>query len=1073
MSQQQTILRVQSNIIDSVYQTTGTLDINNNNNLTISGSGETINPYILEVIDNIIDVGVGIFYVNGGHGDINYSISGLTENLSYISISYDNITYYKFDEKYGEFSGTISVNSGVYIMVTLVGLSVTGEIFYEPKPVTVYENTNLDLYSEIPIKITKSFNELQDISKRNSDLSIGLLLPGTKNNNIFFENFFDVNVGLLNFDPTKRVPCTILIDNVKHFSGYLKLNKVNVKNSLNEYDVTLYSDIGNVFGLIGNNLLKDLNFEDPEHKMNHYFTTDNIVYSWDKSNLAIQGEPLTYMYPIIHNGYEYSGDTINFSGGTLESQTRFFTSTSPIGSYNNLTDFYNAGGNKYRINSQGTGLVNNQLKPAMSIYHLIKLIFKSYGYTISGDFLNTPWLKTLYMYSYFNTDKSKFSYKLGKTETILPTDVEFILQSYDVYDYVNECDTILTNINKVLVANLVKKGTGIPVKTTEDIIIPVDFVFHPCFGADSFYTDDIIISAGSLTGTTTYPIQFWVDCGYGCPFVNEYSEYLQINSNSPIKENTISRLLPVPTDDNDVIYIEDGMYVNFNDIIDEKIKQIDILSSIAKKFDLVFVVDKEIPNNIIIEPYSYYVGTGNIYDWTDKLSYDKGFTIEPAINYIESSIKFTDMEDGDAGNVEFKNRNNRIYGENIVNNVTDFKSNEKLIQTTFSPMVVRKWDADGTDNVGLPLGINYSSNNKEIDNGDNKTIFYYYSGVKTNPKLFYWLGSFNPFIDKFNEIYDYTKSIKSYQFHIRNSSDTTETHTDTIPVISHSMSLGNINSDDSISILYNCELPQYIDVETFNTFTDKNCYNLFYKNKIDNLFNPNTRFLTGYFNLNLTDIYNLQPNDLIKVGDKYFTWNKINDYDYVNNDLTKVELVQFNNSYKTYPTRYFKYYYCDDNNIVYKLKTDFTNSELVHTNYYFSLQYDYNIGLLGGATGYCSTFITTGNTYLPYYIWETTEADYNSTGISFEYDPFLIGFSGNTNTFPYGSLATYWEGTTMTGVNIFTNCDDFNTKASTYTIPTATSETPLPTPTPVPTPTPTPTPINGAMSGSLLINLKV
>ena len=132
---------------------------------------------------------------------------------------------------------------------------------------------------------------------------------------------------------------------------------------------------------------------------------------------------------------------------------------------------------------------------------------------------------------------------------------------------------------------------------------------------------------------------------------------------------------------NEPVLFLDGDFVDFSLVIDPIIKQIDVLSSLAKKFNLVFVPDPEVPNQIIIEPYSYYIGTGNVYDWTDKLSYDKGFTIEPALNYVESNLILTDKDDGDYGNKEFKDRNNRIYGQNNVPNKTDFKSEEKKIET--------------------------------------------------------------------------------------------------------------------------------------------------------------------------------------------------------------------------------------------------------------------------------------------------------------------------------------------------------------------------------------------------------
>lgn len=1069
---QQTILRIETNKIDKTVQFNGTFDydVNSSIGLTVIGSGTTTNPYLITGTS----LGTATFDVNNGQGTVYYNITGSTGVTSSIFIIYggDLSKTYLVDEQINEFSGTINVNPGDDIRIDLVGDITYAQLYYDNSLITTYRQLNLDLYNDIPIKITKSFNELQDISKRNSDYSIGLLLPGSKINNEFFESFYDVNVGLLNFNPTKRVPCSILIDDAKYFTGFLKLNKVNVKDSKVEYDVTLYSNIGDIFGSIGNNLVKDLNFNDPYHKFNHTFNTTTVTNSWSNSNFTHSGEPYPYMYPIVHNGYEYSGDTINFSGGTLESQTRFFTSSSPIGSYDNVNDFYTAGGKKYRINSPTTGLVDNQLKPALSIWHLFNMIFKTYGYTLKSDFLNTPWFKNLYMYGYFNSDNSKFTYKTESNgDPLLPSEIEFIVVHKNQTEYFDACANTYENYYHTFEVWLVKKGTGIPVTTTEDITIPFLFDFVDCTYNHHFYTENITIPFGQTSGYTQYYASKFVACGYPCNYYQEYIIYNGVSSSSPIKESSFP--LTIVDQTGDPIAITDGTYINFNNVIDENLKQIDLISSIAKKFDLIFTPNPENPKEIIVEPYVFYVGTGNIYDWTNKLSYDKGFSIEPAINYIESVLNLTDLEDGDAGNIEFKNRNNRIYGQNIVNNITDFKSDEKKIETIFSPMIVRKWDADGEDNVGLPLGISYSSNNKEIDEGDSKRIFYYYSGVKTKPKLFYWLGSFNPFIDTYQEIFDYTKTYKSYQFHIRESSTTTEVDFDTIPVISHSMSIGNRNSIDSLSILFNSEIPTYIDVETFNTYTSNDIYEVFYKNRIDNLYNPNTRFITGYFNLSLPDISNLKPNDIIKIGEKYFTWNKISDYDYTNKELTKIELIQFNNSYKEYPTRYFKYYYCDAPENTYKIKTDFTNDSLLGTNYFWSLQYDYNIGqMTGTTTGYTSSFFHSDE-YYPYYIYETTESDYNLSGITFDYDPLVKGGTGYTTTEFYNLVPTYWKGTTMTGVNLFTDCADFNTKATTYSIPVGTPSSPLPTPTPTPTPTPIPTPTIEPMSGSLLININM
>ena len=57
---------------------------------------------------------------------------------------------------------------------------------------------------------------------------------------------------------------------------------------------------------------------------------------------------------------------------------------------------------------------------------------------------------------------------------------------------------------------------------------------------------------------------------------------------------------------------------------------------------------------------------------------------------------------------------------------------------------------------------------------------------------------------------------------------------------------------DSLCLLFNSEKPVDITsaIQAYNTYTENDCYNVFYNNRISNIYNPNTRFLSGYFNLN-------------------------------------------------------------------------------------------------------------------------------------------------------------------------------------------------------------------------------
>jgi hypothetical protein len=930
-----------------------------------------------------------------------------------------------------------------------------------------YKYLNLDLHSDIPIKINKSIAEIQDISKKNSDYSIGLSLPGSKQNDRFFEDFYNVDTQTLYFNPTKRVNCNVLLNDQVYFNGYLKLNKINVQKSEKQYDVTLYSTVGDLFGKIGNNLLQDLNFDDTEYTFNHTFSLNNVTDFFGQSNFYNDVEkPYPYFYPVVHNGYNYTnvtgttGGTSNIylpnftgntTGATLLDQTRLYTSTSPITGFSSYSAATAAGVEEYRINSPVNGLRDNQLKPALSVWNLIKLMFKTYGYSIKSDFMNTPWIKSLYLYGYFSYEGTKFGWKLNSIQQLPLDGVELRVA------YINPTTYLIV---------VCKLGTGIPCYCTEDINFTVVCYPPPTPTGPSPTIINPVRNEVILAGTSGYTAS-------GCAIDGLYS--------FDVPADRFKFVTYLPKNVGDSTTYVDGNFVSFDLVIDTNIKQIDVLSSIAKKFNLLFIQDPDNPNQIIIEPYDYYIGTGQVYDWTPKLSWDKGFSVEPALNYIESTLELTDIEDGDEGNRIFKNENNRIYGRNIVYNPTDFKSQEKKIDTIFSPQLIRKWD----ENIGLPLGINYAASNNPDNDGQ---VRWSYKGVKTKPKLFYWLGPANPFIDSIGEVYPKGPTIyDTYTAKIVNSTYTGSSLgfeirvKDEIPVISHTMPIGLSDQDkinnDSLSILFNSELPVDIGVQTYNVYTENDVYNTFYKTRINNLYDPNTRFVSGYFDLKYSDIQNLQWKDIIKINAQYFTVNKISDFNLTNRELTKVELIQLTLNPQTYPTRYFKYTYCDQPGYCFKLKTDFTNPNLRDTNFIWSVFYDQQMGALGTTpTGFTSSFrifnISTFTTqYVPYTMQEISEDDYNNGGCYDSSCDTMLNYIYNSENGLNLSLTSFWENSvsTFTGYNVFASCSQFYSTASTYGITTGSSinyginsclatATPTPTPTPTETSTPTPTP---------------
>jgi hypothetical protein len=328
-------------------------------------------------------------------------------------------------------------------------------------------------------------------------------------------------------------------------------------------------------------------------------------------------------------------------------------------------------------------------------------------------------------------------------------------------------------------------------------------------------------------------------------------------------------------------------------------------------------------------------------------------------------------------------------------------------------------------------------------------------------------------------------------------------------VISHTMPMGNPDSNkitnDSICDLFNSEEPFDLGgITTYNTYTENDTYNLFYSNRVNNIFNKNTRFINGYFDIKMNDILNLSPKDIIKVQDQYFTWNKIDNYNLTNRELTKVELIQYNNIVNTYPDRFFKYTYCNGDGTEFKFKTYFNpqenpsyfnsetgltaNRQTIRLTYYFwSLIYDYFVGVLGGnVSGFTTSYTNLDYPYDGYTkrwlvnLTEISEDEYNSIVHDHTYDNNDVYFVNASSRGFFPSLDTnsnpfIWVSPTNTGytsnfLNVATNCTTFSGYCSTanITIGAAPSySTPV---TPTPTPTPTSTPTGSAMRGSLIVS---
>lgn len=153
-------------------------------------------------------------------------------------------------------------------------------------------NGYLDTDKETQVPLTFSISDIKDISKRKGVFSKSITLPGTKNNNILLNNYFDVNVQAGTFNINKIVNCAIIQDGITILdNAILQLVSVNISQpSIMQgkitYTVLIKDTASDFFTIINNKFLSDLDVED----LDHIYTADNVLTSFNNT---------------VNDGYKY------------------------------------------------------------------------------------------------------------------------------------------------------------------------------------------------------------------------------------------------------------------------------------------------------------------------------------------------------------------------------------------------------------------------------------------------------------------------------------------------------------------------------------------------------------------------------------------------------------------------------------------------------------------------------------------------------------------------------------------------------------------------------------------------
>ena len=550
----------------------------------------------------------------------------------------------------------------------------------------VANGQQLDTFKDEDIKLSNNVTGLFDLGILPSDFTRQITLPGSKVNNAFFEHVYDISIDSpFLFATNIKVECYLDFGGIYLSQGYLQLNKVNViaNKFIDSYEVTVFGTLSSFGRDVNRAFLTDLN---SLTKYNHTASYNNITSSWG-GNL-FNGD---IVYPLADygSGYQYAQ-----------------------GSYQT-----------FGMNDQDGALTVQNFKPAIRAKAVLNAIFEEAGYTYTSSFLNQPFFDDVYLLCNNALKYPEFaSYDLetygkikvgaisgsGMTDVNLPSGSFVTLPWYNSLSdpqsfYNNGAYRVdrTTNLDGVLNLNLniscsVNNIPGTLSANGTFQLRMIETGSSTAYGLTALQSYILFFDQlqNSRTGgiNTTYELQTQFKL-YSIPAGNYYFQIRQSpNFASPTVLPTVT-LDPAATTKSylqirQVNQAADGLVMDIPSNMPfgtNGIKQIDFITGLQKKYNLVIYPNRTKLNEFKIETFNDWYNRGEIKDFNRYINLDEKIEVIPANNLAVNELNFGDTLDQDYVSQQFAKGANREYGKTYYVDTTNFFSQGKFeVKTTFA-----------------------------------------------------------------------------------------------------------------------------------------------------------------------------------------------------------------------------------------------------------------------------------------------------------------------------------------------------------------------------------------------------
>ena len=606
-------------------------------------------------------------------------------------------------------------------------------------------DTQLDLFDDEEILISDNVTGLFDLGVLPADFTRQITVPGTKKNNAFFQHVYDISIDFpFLFATNIKVPCYFDFGSFYLADGYLQLNKVNIlaNKFIDSYEISIYGGLSSFARDINKNFLTNLTSLE---KYNHTASYDNITASWN-GNL-FNGD---IVYPLAEYGSGYE-----FTAGALD---------------------------LFGMDDQDGALTVQNFKPAIRIKPVLDAIFEEAGYTYSSSFMSRPFIDDIYMVCNNSLRYPEFAgvdletygkIKVGAISGSGMTDVTLASGSWTTLPWYNELTDQQnfynngayrvdkkTNLNGVLNINInvscsVNNMPGTLSANGTWQIRMLETGSSTPYGTSAIpayinFFDQLQQSRGATGINTTYQLasEFVLN---SIPVGNYYFQIRQSPNNPPPTSQPLVKLDPQGTTKSfleikEVKSAADGRIMDIPSNMPfgtTGIKQIDFITGLQKKFNLVIYPNKTKLNEFIIEAFKDWYTQGEIKDFNKYINLDKNIECIPANNLAVNRLNFGDTLDTDYISQQFSKAANREYGKQYYIDTTNFFSQGEFnVKTTFaSDPLIRIPGTGLSGSVLTPTEVTFFAGNVKLTTSSNP-IYTCSSPIQTN--VYTLDGTFTP-----------------------------------------------------------------------------------------------------------------------------------------------------------------------------------------------------------------------------------------------------------------------------------------------------------------------------------------